>query len=87
MGRVLITPHISLCFSTSNGISMSSSQVNASHWSYLSPEEAYQLMVSTYILAGTLAVSTLFRLSFSQRASYTAAKHSSVLDHVLGYIE
>ena len=67
---------------------MNSSQVNASHWSCLSSEEVYQLMVSTYILAGTLAVSTLFRCSFfSMCAVYIAAKHSFVLVHMLGYIE
>jgi hypothetical protein len=50
----------SFCSSKSDSPSMSASQVNATHvWSYLTPEQAYQLTVSTHILAGTLAVSTL----------------------------
>ena len=40
-------------------LSMSASQANITIWSYLTPEQAYQLTVSTYILAGTLAVGTL----------------------------
>jgi hypothetical protein len=73
---------------------MSASQANAtSIWSYLSPEQAYQLTVSTHILAGTLAVRS-FLLPHSFFTAYVVsdggsndAKHSSVLDHVLGYIE
>lgn len=54
-----------VCFSKSNGPRMSASQVNVSKWSYYSPEVAYQITVSTHILAGTLAVrNSLFHYNF-----------------------
>jgi hypothetical protein len=66
---------------------MNASQANADQWPYLSPEAAYQMTVSTHILAGTLAVSIpLFRYSFFPSCP-TVAKHLFILDHMLGYLE